>query len=179
MAVAWQRKWASQYHSCLCVLRNNDVNRQAKSVQATKYFLIALQLFSRLWSARWCKYREFSGVDMGAILQAWKFWPVAWRDTSSSKLKASAWESPPLLCVSGLWADGEYTEYALAESSDERLSEWAASRIALKIWKHSEPLWKVVVQYIQYFLHRQSSQKTCLFWVKNYDLKNDPKTLYS
>lgn len=40
-----------------------------------------------------------SGAGMVAILQTWKLWPVARRDTSSSKLKTSVSNPPSLLCV--------------------------------------------------------------------------------
>lgn len=169
MAVAWQRKWAFPYNSSFCVLRNNDVNRQAKSVQTTKYFLIALQLFPHLWNTRWCK-KGVSGTDMVAILQTWKLWPVAWRDTSSSKLKTSMSNSPSLLRVNRLWVDGEYTQcYRRVLMS---------SYFCASLWKYENThsrfgkLWPttgggLLCHLIQYFPHLwphcQCSQKTSLF----------------
>lgn len=64
-----------------------------------------------------------SGADMVAILQTWKLWPVAWRDTSSSKLKTSMSNPPSLLCVSRQTLGGRRISRVPLKASDERLSK--------------------------------------------------------
>lgn len=64
-----------------------------------------------------------SGADMVAILQTWKLWPVAWRDTSSSKLKTSMSNSPSLLCVRRQTLGRRRIHRVALKASDERLSK--------------------------------------------------------